>query len=210
LVSRRGAALAALLACALAASSQARADGDPASDYLLVQNVFLPFDLKPDSGAVKQLAAIVREAGAAGFKIKVALIGSRFDLGAVPQLFAQPQPYAQFLGQELSFVYRGRLLVVMPNGFGYAVGGAPAPAARRALAAVAKPGPDPTKLVESATVAVRRLAGAAGHTLALPKPSGNGKAWGDRIKIAAAVAVLLVAGTAVVLFRRLRAGGRQG
>jgi hypothetical protein len=210
LARRRGAALAALLACALVAPSQARADGDPASDYLLVQNVFLPFDLKPDSGAAKQLTTIVREAGAAGFKIKVALIGSRFDLGAVPQLFAQPQPYAQFLGQELSFVYRGRLLVVMPNGFGYAVGGAPAPAARRVLAGVAKPGSDATKLVESATVAVQRLAGAAGHALALPKRSGNGTAWGDRIKIAAAVAAVLIAGAAVVLFRRMRAARGQG
>jgi len=29
-----------------------------------------------------------------------------------------PQSYARFLGQELSQVYRGAVVVTMPNGFG--------------------------------------------------------------------------------------------
>ena len=40
--------LAALAACALAGT--ARADGDPASDYLLGHQVFFPYDLKLPAG----------------------------------------------------------------------------------------------------------------------------------------------------------------
>jgi hypothetical protein len=194
-----------MLGTALAPPS-ARADGDPASDYLLVQSVFLPFNTKPDPDAVRRLSTIVREAGAVGFKIKVALIASRFDLGAVPQLYLKPQPYSQFLGQEIAFVYRSRLLVVMPNGFGYAIRGARAPAARRALAGLAPPGRDATKLVKAATVAVQRLARAAGHRLVVPKVSSDGSAWGDRLKIAVGVASILVLAAAIAAARRLRLG----
>ena len=35
-----------------------------------------------------------------------------------PALWRQPQKYAQFLGQELFYVYKGRLLIAMPNGYG--------------------------------------------------------------------------------------------
>ena len=37
----------------------------------------------------------------------------------MPSLFGKPQLYAKFLGTEISFQYTNRLLVVMPNGFGF-------------------------------------------------------------------------------------------
>ena len=46
------------------------------------------------------------------------MIASPTDLGSVTELWRQPQNYARFLAQELSLLYRGPLLVVMPNGYG--------------------------------------------------------------------------------------------
>jgi hypothetical protein len=51
--------------------------------------------------------------------VKVAVIASSSDLGSVPSLFAHAQDYAKFLGVELSFIYEGPLLVVMPTAFGF-------------------------------------------------------------------------------------------
>jgi hypothetical protein len=180
----------------------ARANGDPASDYLLVQNVFLPFNAKIEPEAASRLSDVVRAADKARFKIKVALIASRYDLGTAFSLYNKPQRYAEFLGFELSFVYRDRLLVVMPNGFGYSVSGKPDQKASRALKGLPGPGRNATKQAEAATVAIRRLAAAAGRTLAAP--SGGGSAARDRITIAAAATagVALIAG--LVLYRRQR------
>jgi len=180
----------------------AYAHGDPASDYLLGQSVFLPFNAKIDSGVVERLSAVIREADKAGFKIKVALIATPSDLGTAFSLYRKPQRYAEHLGLELSFVYRDRLLVVMPNGFGYAVNGEPAPHFSRALKSLPEPGRDATNEASAATTAVRRLAAAAGHRITLP---GGGSETTDRITIAAATtaAIALIAG--LILFRR----GRQ-
>jgi hypothetical protein len=97
----------------------ARADGDPASDYLYTQQVFIPFDIKAPVAAQGDLHRTVAGANRAGFRIRVAIIGSAYDLGAVPSLWLKPQTYARFLGQELVFLYKQRLLIVMPNGFGF-------------------------------------------------------------------------------------------
>jgi hypothetical protein len=180
----------------------ANANGDPASDYLLGQSVFLPFNAKIDSGAVDRLKAVIGEADKSKFKIKVAVIGTLYDLGTAFSLYRKPQRYAEFLGLELSFVYRDRLLVVMPNGFGYAVGGDPAPAPSRVLKSLPEPGRDATKQVNAATVAVRRLAAAAGHPIVLPQ--GVGSETRDRITIAAAVTAGIALTAALVLFRRRR------
>ena len=114
----RKAILAVLAVACLCLPAAARADGDPASDYLLVQDVFYPFQVAIDPAAREGLDTTVKAAAASGFKIRVALIAHNYDLGSVPQLFEKPQPYAEFLGQELAFVYPGRLLVAMPNGYG--------------------------------------------------------------------------------------------
>ena len=52
------------------------------------------------------------------------------------ELWRQPQNYARFLGQELSLVYRGTLLVVMPNGFGLESLNPAVPADASALAGI--------------------------------------------------------------------------
>jgi hypothetical protein len=99
------AGIAAVLVVALLAAPIARADGDPASDYLLGQPTFVP----PDDGVPKayadQLNATVAEAKARGYTIRVALIGTRYDMGSVTVLYREPKRYARFLGQELFLVY---------------------------------------------------------------------------------------------------------
>lgn len=99
-------------------ASRARADGDPASDVLAVEYVFLPPDAGMPSIQQAELSALVLKADARGLKLRVAVIASPGDLGSITELWRQPENYARFLGAELSYVFRGTLLVVMPNGYG--------------------------------------------------------------------------------------------
>jgi hypothetical protein len=190
-------------AAALALAAGAAADGDPASDYLIGQKVFYSFDAGIPAADAQRLNTMVANANRAGFPIRVALIRTNSDLGAAYQLYRKPQQYAQFLGQELLFVYRKGLLIVMPNGFGYAVRGKPAPAAKRTIAGIAAPGNDGAGLANAATLAVQRLARASGYDLALPKAS-NGSVTGDRIKIGAIAVTAAVLVAAAMLVRRGR------
>ena len=101
--------------CSLDAATGARADGDPASDTLYQQTVF--YSNGPVSPALaSELERATLGAQRAGKPVRVALIATAADLGAVPSLFGRPSTYARFLGTELEFVYPGRLLVVMPQG----------------------------------------------------------------------------------------------
>ena len=86
-------AIAALALGCLCLPGRAQADGDPASDFLLVRSVFLPYYAKIDSGAVQRLDDAVRSADQAGFRIRVALIAQPYDLGSVFQLYGQPHHY---------------------------------------------------------------------------------------------------------------------
>jgi len=122
-----------LLVCALAVVSSAAADGDPASDVLLAADQYTPYP-PPSAKAAKALGEAISAASTNGDHIKVAVIGSKNDLGSVPSLFHQPRKYARFLGTELAFFYKGALLVVMPDGFGFANGGKAVPAAEAVLA----------------------------------------------------------------------------
>jgi len=199
LAKRRLAALVVVTVC-LCAPSVARANGDPASDYLLSQNVFLPFTTKIDNDAVKRLGVALREADKQHFRIRVAVILSQSDLGTAFSLFGKPEKYAAFLGLELSFVYRGRLLVVMPSGYGFAVKGDPDPKASAVLKKLPPPGRNATAEVGAAIVAVQRLAATAGHRIVVPK--GGGSDSRDRITIAAAVTAGIAFAAALVLYRR--------
>jgi hypothetical protein len=177
---------AAVLASALAAPPPpARADGDPASDVLASQSLFLPGDGGIPAGRQQQLAALLSSAHRAGYAIRVALIATPADLGSVTALWRRPAEYARFLYQELSLVYRGPVLVVMPNGFGLAAagggrassqrglaGGARA-SSQRALTGIAAPGSG-APLASAAILAVQRLAAAAGHPVRAPRPSSSG------------------------------------
>jgi hypothetical protein len=198
---RRAAALA-VVGLFLALPAVARANGDPASDYLLVRNTFLPFTSGIDKDAVERLEKTIQAADKSGYKIKAAMILAPSDLGTAFSLFRKPQRYAQFLGLELSFVYKGRLLVVMPNGYGYAVNGKPDPRSSSVLQRVPPPGVDATKEVEAATLAIRRLAAADGHRIEIS--SDGGSETRDRITIAAAATAGIAVIAAIALYRRQR------
>jgi hypothetical protein len=191
------------VAVAVALVPAAAADGDPASDYLIGQKVFYSFDAGIPAANAQRLQTMVANANRAGFPIRVALIRTNSDLGAAYQLYRMPQQYAQFLGQELRFVYRNGLLIVMPNGFGYAVNGQPAPKTKRKLTGIATPGNDGRRLADAATLAVQRLARSSGHDLPLPTSSGN-SATGDRVKIGAIAVTAAILVAAAMLVRRSR------
>lgn len=192
---------------ALALPALANADGDPASDYLIGQPTFYALDEIPADRA-RTLDTIVKDANRAGFQIRVALIASLPDLGSVTSLYRKPQQYAQFLGQELFYAYKGRLLIVMPNGFGYSIRGRPAPAEKRAIARLAPPGTNGGRIADAATNAVHLLAQAAGHNVPLPKSGSGSSATGDRIKIGAIAVGVAAIAAALVLLRRGRRATR--
>jgi hypothetical protein len=175
--------LAAMLAAAVCAVPAARADGDPASDYLLSQSTFVPFDANVPKAQAEQLNAIVADAKEKGFTIRVALISREFDLGAVPSLWRKPKTYARFLGQELFFVYKGRLLVVMPNGYGVSRAGKALPRAQRVADELPKPGAG-AALASAATRAVQRLAAQSGVRVEIPAAKAGDSSNSDRIVIA--------------------------
>jgi hypothetical protein len=190
-------------AVCLATPAAAWANGDPASDYLLTQPLFLPFTTNIDRGEVTRLAGLLKNANEQKYPIRVALILTPSDLGTAFSLFRKPQKYAEFLSLELAFVYRDRLLVVMPNGYGYAVNGKPDKKASAVLAKLPPPGADATKEVTAAIAAVQALAKANGIELVVPKQSG-GSATRDRITIAAAATAGIALIAAFVLYRRQR------
>jgi cytochrome c biogenesis protein CcmG/thiol:disulfide interchange protein DsbE len=216
---RRRAVLVLLAALAAGVPVQiARADGDPGSDVLVYQPLFLAADANVPVTQQAQLGALLRQARDAGFPIRVALIASRSDLGAITGLWLNPRAYARFLGLELSLAYTGRLLVVMPNGFGFNWPGHPATPAYRTVGPIAiRPGED---LAEAATSAVVSLAAAAGvkltpaprpsessSTLAQPRSApGAHPAPGSSVDtvVADIVGALAVAGALALLVRRRR------
>ena len=106
-------------AAALAVPPPAAADGDPASDVLLTQWAFVPYGAPISAPVTQQLETVIARTRKAGYPIKVAIIGSPYDLGSVSSLYGKPREYAKFLGSELTFLYHGRLLIVMPQGYGY-------------------------------------------------------------------------------------------
>jgi hypothetical protein len=200
----------ALLSGAFAES--ARADGDPASDVLVSQPLFLPQDAGVSVIQQAQLAALLAAARNDGYPIHVALVASRADLGSVTELWHQPQDYAQFLGQELALLYRGPLLVVMPGGFGFYRTNATLIRERAVLAAIPTPTAG-TGLAAAALSAVQRLAAASGHPLPTPattvasKPgSTDTVSW---IVFAAGGALIALAWGASLRARPLQLGRRR-
>ena len=155
--------LLAAVAMAATAATAARADGDPASDVLYFQDVFLPY-AKPSAEAAKALTTTVAAANKAGFRIKVAVIASEQDLGSVPSLFNRPDIYVRFLGAELKTFYTQRLLVVMPAGFGIYNNGKPIDAEKATLAGITIATPDSDGLTNAATAAVQKLRQTLGGT----------------------------------------------
>jgi hypothetical protein len=124
---------------------------------LIYRNAYLPYKA-PSPRAAAALDAQVKQVYARGFRIKVAVIAQKIDLGSVPSLYDKPADYARFLGQELSSFYVGPLLITMPAGFGIYDGGRSTAAESRVLGGL--PGPTsakPDDLASATTTAVSRL-----------------------------------------------------
>lgn len=158
-IRRTLAAVAAVAAAAGLAAPASRADGDPASDSLLLQNVFFPYET-PSQAAGAALEQAADAVYARGDRVKVALIYSVDDLGAIPSLFGKPEEYAHYLGVELGLWYIGPLLVVMPSGFGVYDGGRSTAAEEQVLRTVPVAASSPGDLTRTATVALQHLAAA--------------------------------------------------
>jgi hypothetical protein len=152
------------LGCAIFAAGSARADGDPASDVLAVQPLFLPWDANVPSAQQAQIQSVITSAQHHDFPIRVAVIASETDLGSVSALWHSPQQYAEFLSDELSLVYKGPLLVVMPNGFGLHGFTTPTSTISSTLSGIHAP-TNGTQLAQVTTTAIRRLASITGHPL---------------------------------------------
>jgi hypothetical protein len=200
---RKAAAATLLAAFALIGAQAADADGDPASDYLISQNVFFSFTKLPAPSKL-ELTRVVGEANRRGYTVRVALIGNRFDLGSVPVFWRKPQTYAKFLSQELNgpAPYTNRVLVVMPNGYGLSRNGNELPAERNVLDGVSSADARGEDLATAGTRAVRRLAALHGIEIEASVPSSGGNR-DLLIIVGALVAVATAAGT--VVWRRLRA-----
>jgi hypothetical protein len=183
-------------------------DADPASDVLLGENVFYPYSPAVSARFQARLDAEVKAAHRARLPLKVALIDTPVDLGALPTLFGKPRQYAAFLDQEITF---GRakvpLLVVMPQGYGSA--GLPV-AASAAVASLPRPiSRTSDGLARAASSAVRRIAAAAGHPLGRTRagsaPGGGGS--GSTVVLVIVVGVCVVLAAGILAVRRRRAVG---
>ena len=182
----------ALALIALAAPTSARANGDPASDVLLLQDVYLPYAPGVPKALGNTITELLKTTRKAGFKLKVAIIAKPADLGAVPQYFGKPTEYAPFLHSEIAFNTQKPLLVVMPSGYG--VAGMPA-GAEKGIEGLKPPESDDGDDLGRATVtAIVRTSKAAGHPVPMPDlPDAGGGGGGTSPLIVFGVPVLLLA-----------------
>jgi hypothetical protein len=172
--------LAVVAGLGLTGAPRARADGDPASDILASQSLFLPADGGFTVSEETQLDGLVTAAQRSGYPIRVALVATPTDLGSVSELWRMPSSYARFLALELSQVFRGTLLVVMPDGFGVTavapVGSHSQPVAGATTIPAAHAG---ESMVAAAAAAVQHLAAADGHPVRAPSAPAGGTGSGS-------------------------------
>jgi hypothetical protein len=180
----------------------ALADGDPASDYLISQQLFVSFKATFSDANATRLRELLDDSKRQGFPLKVAVIAGRYDLGSVPSLFGKPQQYARFLGQEDYYFFKDELLVVMPQGYGlYKHSGVP-PGDRGAIAKLAPPHTALiAPLIAAAERAVLVLSERRGLSLSA-KSASHSRRWRDRLVIIAGVLVLCALAIVVRLVLR--------
>jgi hypothetical protein len=200
-------AVAILLVLALAATGihppQSGADGDPASDVLLAQDAFYPYQPKVSPRVEAALEQALRAtASATGVHWKVAIIGAPEELGVVPEFFGHPQAYANFLDREISFNTPQSLLVVMPGGFG----AVPARVTGALTHATVDTKHGSDGLTRSAMLAVVAIARSQGHAIATPSisTSSSGSSPPAVLVFGLPAALLIVAGLAVIRKGRSR------
>jgi cytochrome oxidase Cu insertion factor (SCO1/SenC/PrrC family)/thiol-disulfide isomerase/thioredoxin len=208
-----------LTAAALAGgAAPARADGDPGSDVLVNQTLFVAGDAGVSIRQQEELGTLLQSARSK-FPIRVAVIATPEDLGAITALWRKPRAYATFLGTELSLAYRGRLLVIMPNGFGFNWPGHSSASAYATLTRV-RIGTGGPGLATAAGSAVKALAAAAGVKLspsaqpsapaasasppAAPTPSTPPSAASGTDSLVAIIVVALAAALGVGFLARRR------
>jgi hypothetical protein len=202
-----------MLALALAwGAATARADGDPASDVLTTQPLFLPADAALPAKQQAQLAGLLQAANRSGYPIRVAIIATSSDLGSVTELWGKPQTYARFLGVELSLTYHGALLVVMPDGFGFNGFTRPLPDEHSAVAGLSPTSGGP-QLGAVTLDAIQRLAASAGHPLRVAATtqsasSPNSSETLPLLAFALGALVIVAAWAASLRARPLGLGGR--
>lgn len=192
------------LAAALALPQAAAADGDPASDVLLLQDLFVPYAPGVPKPLENTITTLLKTTRKAGFRLKVAIIAKPQDLGAVPQYFGRPQAYAPFLEREIAFNSSKALLVVMPSGYGAA---SLPPGADKGLEGLAQPkSAGGTDLGRAAINAIVAMSKAAGHPVPTPKlPSagaGGGGGTSPLVIFGVPVALLAIGGLLAALRRR--------
>jgi hypothetical protein len=186
--------------------SQSWADGDPASDVLLAQDVFYPYQPKVSPALEATLERTLQAARhAAGLRLKVAIIGSPPELGLVPDLFGHPQKYAQFLDREITFNQPQQLLVVMPSGFGAVPVGFTSALARVPISAQQRS----DGLVRSAILAVVALARYQGHPIATPSLSSSRAGSSPPAWLLYGLPAALLALGGLVAVRRGRSGSSE-
>jgi hypothetical protein len=158
------------LACALGlvCTPAARADGDPASDVLPSQTVFYGSELDLKSKAAAQLPALLDEAKQAqGHETRVAILTAPEDMGEIQDLWEDQVSYGPLLGSEVAYVYRGRLLIVMPSGYAMFHIGHSSVREQRVLDKLPAPA-QPADMLPGAMKAVQALAAAEGKRLRIP------------------------------------------
>ena len=197
---RRALVLLLTVGAAVSTAVPARADGDPASDYLISQQVYFPAGQNVPLDKREELVQLVRSAKQQGFEVRIAIIATPVDLGAVKLFWRKPQPYARFLGQELNLFYPRRLLIVMPDGYGLSERGVNLNGERGLLDSLPKPGSD---LIDASESAVERLAAQHGVHVK-PTASGSNQNRG-RLEIIVLVVGVLIA---LALVKALRTTGR--
>jgi hypothetical protein len=206
-------ALAAAALMAACAAPAAMADGDPASDVLITDSLYLPYEAPP-ADVVGKLRGVVTAAKAAGQTVRVAVIHSPQDLGAVSNLYGHPQEYANLLATELQNPvepgargHREELLVVMPAGFG--TKNVPDKVSRMLRGVELPADADPAALAQAAGWAGQELAAASGRPIREEFDKPEGDSGGGALTIVLVVlALVALAGVLIVL--RVRAGGSAG
>ncbi len=174
----------------------------------------MPSDSGASVGEQARLASVLSAAARRGYPIRVALIASASDLGSVTALWRQPQNYAHFLWQELSFAVHARVLVVMPRGMGLYDGRRPT-AGEQAVLTRSRPAAPEGGLVPVAATAVTGLAAAAGHplpaTITAPTESPRAGSGGtDTVSwIVFAIGAALIAGAWAASLRARPLRGRE-
>jgi len=204
-------ALTVLLVLGAAMPAAASANGDPASDILISDTLYVPY--QPPSGAqVRKLRGVIDAARKAGAPIRVALIQSPQDLGAVPNLFGHPREYAELLRTEITNPvesgqegHKEALLVVMEAGYG--TGNVSAEVDRKLRAIEVPAGASSDELAAAAGYGVQELAKATGHPIAatFPKPEAGEGGGGATVVVLIVVALLVVAAILIVIRVRAQA-----